>query len=255
MHVTVVPCLRDNYAYLTGAPGAREVLVIDPGEAAPVERALAATGLALAAILLTHHHHDHVGGVAELVARHPGIPVLAHHSDRGRLPVVPHGLNDGDAVEWAGLRFTVLHVPGHTMGAVAYHAPGVVFTGDTLFGAGCGRLFEGTAAELHASLGRLAELPPETRVYSGHEYTEKNLEFAAHVEPENVAIPARRARVGELRARHEPSVPSTIAEELMTNPFLRVRTPSVQAHVASTSGASPEPAVVFAALRTKRNTF
>lgn len=208
MRVVAVPCLADNYAYLV-IDGARAA-VVDPGEAAPVADAVTREGVELVAIWLTHHHWDHVGGVEGLVR--PGLEVVAHASDRGRAPKVTKLVEDGDVIDFGA---TIIHNPGHTLGAISYVVDGNVFTGDTLFGAGCGRMFEGTAEMMHASLMRLAALPPETRVYFGHEYTAANLKFAAAVEPANAAISARKCTA--------PTTPSTIADELATNPFVRAR--------------------------------
>lgn len=218
MRVVVVPCLADNYAYLVIDDDGLAA-VVDPGEAPPIVAALARERVRLAAIWLTHHHHDHVGGVAALVAAQPELAVVAHAHDRQRAPHVTCAVVDGDVVELGALRARVIHNPGHTLGAISYWidrpGDGCVFTGDTLFGAGCGRLFEGTPEMMYASLARLAALPADTRVYFGHEYTAANLRFAATVEPGNAAV---GARASALRA---PSTPSTIADEQATNPFVR----------------------------------
>jgi hydroxyacylglutathione hydrolase len=222
VQVTIVPCLQDNYAYLLHEPGKTTAAVVDASEAEPVLAALEQLGLSLGAILATHHHPDHVGGNAELVRRFPGVAVYGSAHDKGRIPAQTAFLSDGEGIDVLGTRFRCLLVPGHTLGAVAYYGEGSVFTGDTLFAAGCGRLFEGTAAMMYESLNRrLGELPDETRVYCGHEYTANNLRFAAHIEPENVAVKERAQKVAELRARGAPSIPSTLAEERATNPFLR----------------------------------
>lgn len=215
MQVLAVPCLKDNYTYLV-IKGTYAVCV-DPSEAAPVVGALSTSGLQLRGIWLTHHHHDHIGGVEELVAAHPGIEVVAHKSDATRIPKVTRLVEDGDVVEHDGLRASIIHNPGHTLGAISYVIDGCVFTGDTLFGAGCGRVFEGTMEMMHASLQKLAALPPDTKVYFGHEYTASNLKYAAHAVPDNGAIMSRAASLTTL------STPSTIAEELATNPFLLAR--------------------------------
>lgn len=215
MRVVAIPCLKDNFAYLV-IEGSRAA-VVDPGEAAPVIASVANEGVALAAIWLTHHHWDHVGGVEALVAAQPELEVIAHAKDRGRAPKVTRFVDEGDTVELGAVRARILHNPGHTLGAISYWieaGDGAVFTGDTLFGAGCGRVFEGTPEMMHASLQKLAALPPATRVYFGHEYTAANLAFAAHVEPANEAIAARR------RELKTPTTPSTIADERATNPFL-----------------------------------
>ncbi len=222
MQVTIVPCLKDNYAYLVRPEGAKICAVVDACEAEPIERALDEHGLELGAILATHHHADHVGGNEELVRRFPGIPVFGSAHDRGRIPAQNRFVEDGETIETLGLAFECVLIPGHTLGAVAYIGYGAVFTGDTLFAAGCGRLFEGTPAMMYDSLTRkLDALAGETRVYFGHEYTANNLRFAAHVEPDNRDVRAKAERVEALRSRGEFTSPSTLAEERLTNPFMR----------------------------------
>jgi hydroxyacylglutathione hydrolase len=252
LEITAVPCLRDNYAYIVAPRGARRAIVVDPSEAAPVERELEARGLELIAILNTHHHWDHVGGNEELLASRPGLPVYAHESDReqGRVPGQTVALRHEEAFDIEGMPFVTLHVPGHTLGAVTYCSDGAAFTGDTLFIAGCGRLFEGTPAMMHESLsGRLAKLPPDTRIYCGHEYTASNLRFAQSVEPENAAVAKKLAWAEQRRQSGEPTVPSTIADELATNPFLRVAEPTLAARF----GGSPVD--VLAAVRAAKDAF
>jgi hydroxyacylglutathione hydrolase len=225
MRIVAVPCLKDNYAYLV-IDGARAA-VVDPGEAAPILAAAEREGVTLEAVWATHHHADHVGGVPALIRALPDLAVYAHERDHDRVPDVTRALADGDVVALGRVRARILHNPGHTLGAISYYIepdgvePGAVFTGDTLFSAGCGRLFEGTAEMMHASLVRLAALPGDTRVFFGHEYTEANLRFAAVAEPDNPAVAARARDVAALRARGEPSTPSTIAIERQTNPFVR----------------------------------
>jgi hydroxyacylglutathione hydrolase len=215
MRVVTVPCLKDNFAYLLIEQD--RAAVVDPGEAGPVEQALARAGVELAAIWLTHHHADHVGGVEALAAGRAGLEVIAHSHDRARAPRVTRFVEDGDQVALGGTCAAIIHNPGHTLGAISYFVAGCVFTGDTLFGAGCGRLFEGTPEQMYASLRKLAALPPETQIYFGHEYTAANLRFAAVVEPDNPAIAARAASLAT------PSTPSTLRDELATNPFVRAR--------------------------------
>lgn len=222
MRVEIVPCLRDNYAYLVSTAEGNECAVIDPSEALPVERALERHGLTLKAILNTHHHHDHVGGNSELKLNRRGLEVFGHSSDRGRIPEQTQFLEHEEGFEVVGLKFSVMHIPGHTTGAIAYVTEGAVFTGDTLFAAGCGRLFEGTPSDMFESLNRkLARLPDDTRVYCGHEYTLNNLRFAASLEPSNEAVLRKLEQVRAWTSRGEPSVPSTLADERATNPFLR----------------------------------
>jgi hydroxyacylglutathione hydrolase len=250
MRILSVPCLSDNYAYLVTADGRKEAIVIDPSEAAPVIEAIEREKLSLVAIINTHHHRDHVGGNEQLRARYGELPVYAHASDVGRIPAQTERVEEGKSIRVAGLELRPLHVPGHTLGAVAYVVEDVVFTGDTLFIAGCGRMFEGTPEGMHASLARLAALPPATRVYCGHEYTVSNLRFAETVEPDNDAISKKLAAARAARERGEPTVGSTLAEELATNPFLRCAEPAVRARFP---GATlPE---VFAAVRHAKDGF
>ena len=253
LSIVEIPCLRDNYAYLVAPEGASQVVVIDPSEAKPVEAALAERGLELMAILNTHHHWDHIGGNVELCARREGLPVYAHVSDReqDRVPQQTHSVEHGKAFEVARMRFMPLHVPGHTLGAVTYWVEDAAFTGDTLFIAGCGRLFEGTPAMMYESLCvTLGELPPETRVFCGHEYTAQNLRFAATVEPDNEVIAKKLAWAQAQRAAGKPTVPSTMGEERDTNPFLRVAEPSVAARYGGGS-----PVDVLAAVRAAKDRF
>jgi hydroxyacylglutathione hydrolase len=247
MRIVSVPCLKDNFAYLVIDEGGR-CAVVDPGEAAPVEAALAREHARLAAVWATHHHPDHVGGIGELIARHSGVEVVIGVKDAARTPHVTHRLEDGDEVALGALRARCIHNPGHTLGAITYVVDGCAFTGDTLFAAGCGRVFEGDAAMMHASLMRLAALPPDTRVYFGHEYTATNLRFAAAVEPDNAAV------AGRAQALAQPSTPSTIADERATNPFLRATEPAVIA-AAKARGAAGDPVSVFAALRSWKDGF
>ncbi len=261
--VEVGPCLRDNYAYVlsagtdgpsrdgrSGAP----CVVVDPSEPGPVLRALA--GRPLAAIWCTHHHADHVGGIAELRARAPRARIVgsAHDGASGRIPFQDVMLEDGDEVPdgGAGLpRSVALHVPGHTLGALALLVGGAdLFTGDTLFAAGCGRLFEGDAAMMRASLTRLRRLPPDVRVWCGHEYTLRNLAFARDLCPSDSPVAARIVRASAARAQDLPTVPSTIAEERATNPFLRWDDPAMAPAISSLAGGAAFDAdTAFALLR------
>jgi len=256
MQVTIVPCLKDNYAYLLLSPGSKRAVMVDPGEAEPALRALAARGLTLGAVLATHHHPDHVGGIRKLAQRSPGLRVFGHASDRGRIPEQTEFLEHGASVAVEGLSFRVLHIPGHTLGAVAYAGEGAVFTGDTLFAGGCGRLFEGTPAQMYESLNvTLSALPDETLVYCGHEYTAANLRFAAHVEPHNAAISAKVARVAQLRAQGAPTVPSTLAEEKATNPFMRCDSPEILQSIAGALSADRSPAAILGAVRAAKDKY
>jgi hydroxyacylglutathione hydrolase len=252
-----IPAFADNYIWLLRVGGA--AVVVDPGDAAPVQAYLDDEGLDLAAIVATHHHGDHVGGVEALVASRP-VPVYG--PARETIPARTHALGEGDRVVLGdvGLELRVLDVPGHTAGHIAYtgrvaDVP-VLFCGDTLFAAGCGRIFEGTPAMMWTSLSKLAALDPATRVFCAHEYTLANLRFAAAVEPANDAVARRRERDTALRERGQPTVPSTIADELATNPFLRVGEPAVRAAAEAHAGRLLEGDVaVFAALRAWKNGY
>jgi len=235
--VSAVPCLSDNYAWLLRAPDGR-LAVCDPGEAAPVAAAVEAAGGRLGLILLTHHHGDHIAGTAELVRRY-GAKVMGAAADAHRLPPLDFAVRPGDRVEVLGLPAEVLASDGHTRGHVAYDFPdcGILLCGDTLFSLGCGRLLEGTAEEMFASLSRLAALPPETLVCCGHEYTESNARFALTVEPDNPALKARAEEVARLRAEGRATVPSTIGQELATNPFLRAKDAATLARIRAAKDA------------------
>jgi hydroxyacylglutathione hydrolase len=256
MDITAVPCLRDNYAYLIRRAGSGKALVVDPSESEPVIAALAREKLDLVGILNTHHHHDHVGGNEALLGRFGKLPVFGYESDRGRIPGQTTFLEHEQGFEAAGLRFRALHIPGHTLGAVAYVVEDAVFTGDTMFAAGCGRLFEGTPAMMHESLNeKLASLPDATRVYFGHEYTANNLRFAAHVEPGNARVREKAERVAKLRESGEFTTPSTIGEERETNPFMRCTSPEIIDKVAAHLSGDRSPIAVLGAVRAAKDAF
>lgn len=227
LKIEPVPCLRDNYAYLLRDTTSSDAWLVDPSEVGPPAEALARTGGTLRGILATHHHHDHVGGIAELVERFPGAWVAGHASDRGRIPAQTMFVEAPDdrwidsGIGIAGRRVLALHIPGHTLGAIAWRLaahdgePDEVFTGDTLFSAGCGRLFEGTPAQMHTSLQHLTALPDATRLWFGHEYTAANLRFAAATEPDNQEVARRAATLPAC------TTPTTVTIERATNPFVR----------------------------------
>lgn len=234
-------------------------IVVDPGDAIPVEQALRRLGLSLRAILVTHHHGDHVGGVAAL-REQTGATV--HGPARERIPEPFVALRDGDRVEVLGLHFEVIDVPGHTAGHIAFYCPDMdgtplLFCGDTLFSGGCGRLFEGTPAQMHASLTRLASLPADTRVCCAHEYTLSNLAFAHAVEPDNAALQRYMETCRQLRATNQPTLPSCMATELAINPFLRTREPTVARAAQGHDGHTDphDPIAILATLRQWKNEF
>jgi hydroxyacylglutathione hydrolase len=279
MRVVPIACLKDNYAYLVIA-ATGEAAVVDASEAGPVIEAVEREGVRLVAIWSTHHHHDHVGGNEE-IAREFDVEVVAHRSDRGRVPAQTREVDTGDTVRVGDIEATCMHIPGHTLGAVAYYvdatasrsvdAPAsrptdataspssdakvarVVFTGDTLFCAGCGRMFEGTPAQMHASMERLLGLPGDTRVFCGHEYTENNLRFAAHVESGNVDVARARERAASLRSRGQPTIGTTLDEERRSNPFLRAGSAAIRAKLGIAKDA--DDVTAFAAIRAAKDAF
>lgn len=250
--VTAIRAFKDNYIWLLRA--GRHAAVVDPGDAAPVLDVLNAQQLQLAAILVTHHHPDHVGGLADLLAARAA-PVYGPDEP---IDGITQRVADGDRVRLPelGIDFDVLAIPGHTRAHVGYYGAKLLFCGDTLFACGCGRVFEGTPAQMHASLSRLAALPDDTKVYCAHEYTLANIAFARAVEPDNAALAARERADGETRRADQPTVPSTIGLEKKTNPFLRCREPDVIAAASRVRGSPPANAVeVFAAIREWKNRF
>ncbi len=219
------PALNDNYGVLVHCPDSGATASIDAPEAAAVERALADTGWKLTHILITHHHHDHVGGVEELKQKW-GCEVIGSAEEPHGLPGLTGTVTPGGTYDFAGHIAQIIHTPGHTLGHITWHFAddGVAFAGDTLFTLGCGRVFEGTMEQMWASMQKLAKLPPETTVYCGHEYTLSNGRFAVTAEPDNQALKQRMIEIEQLREAGKPTVPTTIARELETNPFLRAET-------------------------------
>lgn len=252
LHITPIRAFNDNYLWLFHQEGGRECAIVDPGDAEPVLAYLRDNDLTLAAILITHHHGDHTGGIKAL-KQHYDVPVYGPQSEN--IPAVTRPLNEGDEIEVLGQVFRVLEIPGHTLDHIAYfaqeaHNSPLLFCGDTLFAGGCGRVFEGTPGMMHHSLQKLAHLPPATRVFCAHEYTLANLSFARAVTPEN---PLLAARIGEEQAKRDediPTVPTSIERELATNPFLRCEDQEViDAAMAHSGEALNGPDRVFAVIR------
>ena len=226
IEIVTVPCLKDNYAYLIIAEG--HCAVVDPSEAAPVEAALTGRGLKLTHILNTHHHWDHTGGNIALKAKY-GAAVIGPAKDSARIPGIDSGVDEASGWRFGPYTVGVLEVPAHTSGAIAFVFDTAVFTGDTLFAMGCGRLFEGTASMMHHSLTKLAALPDVTAVYCGHEYTLNNGRFALTLEPSNADLQSRMKEVDALRSKALPTIPSSIGLEKKTNPFLRTSSAEIRA--------------------------
>jgi hydroxyacylglutathione hydrolase len=255
MRIRALPAFSDNYIWMwdDGVHAA----VVDPGDAAPVLSALRDDGLTLQFILVTHHHADHTAGIPAL---RPELDGPVYGPRRESIPQPCVGLDDGEVIEVLGRRLEVLSVPGHTAGHIAYFAPQaeegpLLFCGDTLFSAGCGRLFEGTPAQMQASLSRLADLPASTKVYCTHEYTLSNLAFAATVEPSNLDIQRHKGWCEAERASGRPTLPSTIGRERLINPFLRCEVSAVIDAAAAQGAAGRDPVSVLAALREWKNRF
>jgi hydroxyacylglutathione hydrolase len=259
MEVIPVPQLSDNYAYLIVDGSSGDAGIVDCAEAEPVLAEVARRGVTLRAVLATHHHFDHVGGNRDLLAKLPDLRVYGSADDAPRIPGITDRVRDGDSVQVGGLRGRVILIPAHTSGHVAYWFPEerAVFTGDTLFAGGCGRLFEGDAAQMMSSLAKLAALPDDARVFCGHEYTEKNLQFALTLEPGNPRLRDKMTSVQALRRAGKPTVPSTVGDEKATNPFLRTDSPELAASVRARLPEVPagDAVALFAAVRGLKDRF
>ncbi len=253
LELVTLPALSDNYTYLLHDRESGQTACIDVPEAEPILSELASRGWSLNEIWLTHHHHDHIGGVDDLLKHHDA-KVTGAKADRHRLPRLNREVADGDAFEFGGEVVEILDVSGHTVGHIAFVLPksGYAFTADSLMALGCGRLFEGTAAQMWNSLQKLAALDPSTIICSGHEYTQANARFAITIDPENIDLKDRIERINSKRDSNEPTVPSKLSDEVATNPFLRAADPAIQAHL-DMIGA--EPVEVFAEIRARKDRF
>jgi len=247
------PCLTDNYAWLVHEPEANVTAVVDTPEVSAILKALDETGWKLTHILNTHWHPDHAGGNEELKAK-TGCQIIGPRAEAARIPAIERQVGDGDEVKFGNASAKIFDVPGHTAGHIAYWfaQDKVAFVGDTLFALGCGRLFEGTAQQMWTSLQKLMALPPETKVYCAHEYTQSNARFALSVDPDNAALVARAKEIDAMRAKGIPTVPSSIGLELATNPFLRPMSESLQ---RSLGMAGADPVAVFAETRRRKDNF
>ncbi len=253
LDLVTIPCLSDNYAFLLHDSASGQTALVDVPEAAPIMAELADRGWTLSQVWLTHHHPDHVQGLAEVLRRYPA-PVTGAAADAHRLPPLDHAVADGDSFDFAGHSVNVMDVSGHTVGHIALHVPdaGAVFTADSLMALGCGRLFEGTPAQMWGSLSKLMALPPDTLVCSGHEYTAANAKFALTIDPQNSELISRTEGIAASRAAGKPTVPSTLALEMATNPFLRATDPGIRAHLGLTEASDVE---VFTEIRARKDTF
>ncbi|WP_171239586.1 hydroxyacylglutathione hydrolase [Ruegeria sp. HKCCA5491] len=253
LEIVTIPCLSDNYAFLAHDAESGNTALIDAPEAGPILAELENRGWTLSHVLLTHHHFDHVDGLPAILEKHPA-KVIGAAADAHRLPPLDQQVAEGDQFEIGGEPVQVMDVSGHTVGHIAFYMPqsSVVFTADSLMALGCGRLFEGTAPQMWASLSKLAALPDDTLVCSGHEYTQSNGKFALTVDPDNTALLERVADIARARAANEPTVPSSLALEKATNPFLRATDPAIQAHLGMENA---DPAAVFAEIRARKDRF
>ena len=251
--IVTIPCLQDNYAFLIGNTETGEAAIVDVPEAEPINAALAAQGWTLTTVLLTHHHWDHVDGLEGLNNR-AALHVVGAQADAHRLPPLSQAVTEGDTIDVLGTRCDIIDVSGHTLGHIAFHMPDLdaAFTADSLMALGCGRLFEGTPAQMFASMAKLNALPDETILYSGHEYTSTNVRFALTIEPHNEALISRQEATKLARAAGSPTVPSSLKRERATNPFLRAHIPQIAEHLGMPDAA---PVDVFTEIRKRRDNF
>jgi hydroxyacylglutathione hydrolase len=257
MAIIEVPQLADNFAYLIIDDATGEAGVVDCAEAAKVLAAVKRQNVKLTTVLSTHWHYDHVGGNKDLLATIPNLRIYGARAENGRIPGLTDPIDDGDEVRVGSLHGRAIGIPAHTNGHVAYYFPSLkaVFSGDTLFIAGCGRLFEGGAATMVKSLSKLAALPDDTRVYCGHEYTVKNLAFALTLEPGNRALAAKYQWAQRVRQEGKWTVPSTIGAEKQFNPFLRTDSPEIRANLAKVAPGLEDPVAIFAKIRELKDNY
>ena len=257
MNVITIPCFSDNFAYLVICTDTNEAAAVDPSDASAVMEEIKRNDVSLTSIFNTHHHLDHVAGVEELVRQFPEVRVFGHKSDKGRIPCQNEFLEDGDKISLGKLEGRVTHNPGHTSGGISYYFEDAVFTGDTLFATGCGRLFEGTPEEMYESLHKkIGSAPTSTKVYFGHEYTEQNLIFALSVEPDNAHLQERMRTTGQELEAGRHTTPTTLALEWETNPFLRCDSKEIQTTVKKKDpGNDLSPVSVFRVVRALKDQF
>lgn len=256
MKIIPIPLLKDNYGYLLVCEATNRAAIVDPSEGEPVLRRVEEEGVELISILNTHHHRDHTGGNAYLLQQKPELEVFGARVDQDRIPGITHPLAEGDEVQVGEERGTVLFIPGHTRGHIGFLFSGSLFSGDALFAGGCGRVFEGTPEQMTDSLGKLRSLSGDTLVYCGHEYTEKNLQFALTVEPNNPKVRRRLEEVQGLRVRDQFTVPSRLGDELETNPFLRWESEEIKAGLSERfPGVGTDPVAVFAKVRELKDAY
>ncbi len=251
LEIMLVPCLSDNYAVLVHESTTGETLCVDAPDARPIQSALGEKGWKLSTILITHHHHDHIDGL-DLLKSVYGAKAFGPKAESKSIPGLDETLSEGEEISFAGHPIRIIETPGHTLGHICYHWPDdkLLFSGDTLFVMGCGRLFEGTPAHMWSSLSKLAALPSETKVYCGHEYTLSNAEFAAKLEPNNIDLQTRLIDIRDKRGKNQPTVPSTIGEEQKTNPFLRPASKEIRQNLQKTQDTDE---AVFAEIRKRKD--
>jgi len=251
LNIKSIPAFRDNYIWIIeNSEGS--CAVVDPGEAPPVLRYLKETGQKLEAILITHHHNDHIGGISELLRQFPKVNIVGPESEA--IPSITHSVKDGDTIELFDHMFSILELKGHTNGHIGYYGSNLLFCGDVLFSAGCGRVFEGTMAEMHSSLNKIKSLPDDTHIYCAHEYTASNIAFALAVDPGNTALLSYRDDVNRLKVRGESTLPTTLKREKAINPFLRVEDPAIIRAVTNRI-LKVDSISIFTALREWKNNF